>query len=243
MDQRFVVLDAAGQPVAGALLQATSPNGPWQALTDADGTFTAGLGDGPYHVTASKDGIASLPVAVSIGPVVLTLGAVPPPPAEDAIDLSQVVLTAGSPDVRRWPIGAILTRFGLSASVNATIEFTKRNGPGSWPFVPGPEGGPIQYTLWVCCRIGGIWYGCGAILCISRAPDDNYVPTGPTLQPGHLPSNWYYFAGDPLARYQPQPGEQVAWFLTAGVQRRQDTHLVAERTQVMLAPFSEGVYP
>jgi hypothetical protein len=173
----------------------------------------------------------------------------PPPPdppphdGTDMIDLSQVVITRDSPDVRSWPIGAKFLRIDLSPSANAGIEFSKRNGPEAWPFVRGPEGGEIQYTLWVVCKIGGIWYTCGSILCISRAPNDNYVPTGPTLEIGQLPNNWYYFCGDPLQEYQPQPGEQVGWFLTSGVQRRNDIHTVAERTQVVLASFSPGSYP
>lgn len=165
-----------------------------------------------------------------------------PPISGDQIDLSQAVMTAQSPDVRHWPIGSILTSLGLSASEPMTIEFSKRNGASAWPFVNGPEGGEIQYTLWVGCQIGGVWYFAGSILCISRAPNDNYVPTGPTLAPGQLPNNWYYFCGAPLASYQPQPGEQVAWFLTSGVQRRNDLHVIAERTQVVLAPFSPGTF-
>lgn len=167
----------------------------------------------------------------------------PPPPARgvDQIDLSQAVLTAQSRDVRSWPIGAAITELGLSMTDTMSVNFTKRNGPSAWPIVMGPEG-EIQYTLWIGCKINGQWYIAGSILCISRGVNDNYVPTGPTLQPGHLPANWYYFAGNPLATYQPQPGEPVAWFLTAGVQRRTDIHTIAERTNVVVVPFSPGSF-
>lgn len=168
---------------------------------------------------------------------------VPPMVVTDAIDLAQAVMTAGSPDIRKWPIGAKLTAVGLSGRDNMTLEFSARNGPGAWPFVIGAEGGEIQYTLGVGCKIGGVWQLATVIRCISRAPDDNYVPTGPVLQPGQLPGNIYYYAGSPLAEYQPAPGEQVAWFLTAGDQRRGDIHQIAERTQVVLAPFLPGVFP
>jgi hypothetical protein len=166
----------------------------------------------------------------------------PPHDGADMIDFSTVVITRDSPDVKSWPIGAKFLRIDLSKTSDAGINFSKKNGSDAWPFVRGPEGGEIQFTLWVACNIGGVWYACGSILCISRSPTDNYVPTGPTLAPGQLPNNWYYFCGDPLQEYQPQPGEQVAWFLTAGVQRRNDIHTVAERTQVVLAPFSEGSF-
>jgi hypothetical protein len=174
------------------------------------------------------------PVSVTVPP--------PPPRGVDQIDLSHAVLTAQSPDVRGWPIGASMTEIGLSASEAMSVNFTKRHGPNAWPFVNGPEGGDLQYTLWVGCKIRGQWHLAGSILCISRGPDDNYVPSGPTLQPGQLPSNWYYFAGNPMATYQPQPGEQVAWFVTSGVQRRNDIHKIAERTNVVVVPFSPGTY-
>lgn len=166
----------------------------------------------------------------------------PPTPSGDQIDLSQAIITSGSPDVRGWPITATFTSLGLSALVDATIDFTKRWGPGAWPFITGPEGGDLQYTLWVGCFIQGQWYVSAVIPCISRGQSDNYVPTGPTLQPGQLPNNWYYFAGSPLASYQPHLGETVAWFLTSGDQRRGDISVIQERTQVVLAPFAEGVY-
>lgn len=165
-----------------------------------------------------------------------------PTPGEDAIDLSQAILTAQSPDVRGWPIGSKLLMVGMGGFEEGQVmllDFDKRWQPGAWPIVMGSEG-QIQYTLWVGCKIEGKWYICGSILCISRGQNDNYVPTGPTLRPGQLPSNWYYYAGSPLASYQPQPGEMVAWFLTSGVQRRTDVHEVAERTQVVLVPFQPG---
>lgn len=246
MDQVFEVSDVFGNPVAGALLTATSPNGNWQAVTDAQGQFTAGLAEGPYEVTASKDGVVSATAALQVGPCKILLQPatpIPPTPSgDDAIDLSVAVITSGSPDVRHWPIGAHLSLVGLDQVNNAAIDFSKRYGAGAWPFVNGPEGGDIQYTLWVGCKIGGVWYVCGAILCISRGEHDNYVPTGPTLEPGQLPKNWYYYAGEPLAHYQPQPGEQVAWFLTSGVQRRNNMLIIQERTQVVLTPFAEGTY-
>ncbi len=122
------------------------------------------------------------------------------------------------------------------------VDFTKRFGPGAWPFVISPEGGEIQYTLWVGCSIGGRWYFAACILCITRSATDDYVPTGPTLMPGQLPGNWYFRAGPPLAGYQPKPGETVAWFLTAGCQRLGDIHAVQERTNVVTTPFSAGTY-
>jgi hypothetical protein len=168
----------------------------------------------------------------------------PNPPAGDAIDLSQAILGAQSPDVRGWPARSHLSLVGMGGYNEGEVmalDFDRRWGPNAWPIVQGPEG-EIQYTLWCGCNIGGKWYIAGSILCISRGQNDNYVPTGPALRVGQLPGNWYYFSGAPLATYQPQPGELVAWFLTAGVQRRTDIHALTERTQVVLVPFQPGTF-
>lgn len=167
-----------------------------------------------------------------------------PTPGVDMIDFSRAVITRESPDVRGWPITTAITGYWIPPAnagdgSHSDIRFSKR-GFGGWPFLEGPEGGPIQYTLWVGCLIAGRWHFSGNILCISQHADDNYCPTGPTLRLGQLPDNWYYYAGSPLADYQPIPGEMVAWLVTAGVQRRRDDHVVAERSNVILAPFTEG---
>lgn len=195
----------------------------------------------------SADGVGPLPdwtpVDVRIPDGVTPPSPTPTPPTgEDMIDFSQAVITRESPDVRGWPITAKMESLTLSAIYDSDVHFSKRNGPSAWPFVPGPEGGDLQYTLWVGCFINNQWYFSGPILCISRGPDDNYCPTGPTLKPGQLPENWYYYAGEPLASYQPSPGERVAWLVTAGVQRRNDIHFVAERSNVVMAPFIAGIF-
>lgn len=201
-----------------------------------NGTFTYDNVTGAFSISGTAGTIPDPPV--------------PPQPSGDAIDLSAAIFTAQSPPgVRDWPITAKLTSLKIPPAVddgppdvtNMDVTFTKRNGPDRWPIVMGPEG-EIQYTLWVGCRILGVWHLAGSILCISRGENDNYVPTGPVMRPNQLPSNWYYFAGSPLAGYQPAPGELVAWFLTAGVQRRTDIHTVAERTQVVLVPFQPGTF-
>lgn len=196
----------------------------------------------------------SPPAPVPVPPVPVPPVPPEPPASADAIDLSLAVITAQSPDVRAWPIGTRITEFTISHDGTIAINFDKRNGPNAWPFVMGAEG-EIQYTLWVGCQIpfGGLWYFSGVLLCISRGPNDNYVPTGPTLAPGQLPNNWYYFAGNPLATYQPAPGERVCWFVTSGVQRRADIHQVfdkdghvisdiAERSNIIAAPFQAGKF-
>src|SRR5438128_2501890 len=73
------------------------------------------------------------------------------PLGSDAIDLSKAIITNESPDVRNWPIGAAVESITLSATNHMAVDFTKRVGSQAWPFVAGPEGGEIQYTLWIGC--------------------------------------------------------------------------------------------
>lgn len=197
-----------------------------------NGTLTVDTETGAFSVT----GVSGSSPTPPIPPI--------PPVTGDAIDLSQAVLGAQCPDVRPWPIRSKLTLVGMGGveeGQGMALDFDRRWGANAWPIVMGPEG-EIQYTLWVGCNINGVWHIAGSILCISRGQFDNYVPTGPALRVGQLPGNWYYFAGSPLATYQPKPGEMVAWFLTAGVQRRTDVHALTERTQVVLVPFQPGTY-
>ena len=193
---------------------------------------------------------APVPVPPVAGPVPVPPAPVPPAPvptpAADAIDLAHAVITSGSPDVRDWPISATITEL-IFGHNGMDINFTKRDGPQAWPFVKSGEGGEIQYTLWVGCFIDGRWYLTGAILCISRPGFANYVPTGDVFATnvdgsglGQLPKNWSYDVGAPLATYQPSPGEMVAWFVTAGAQRRGDVHTVRARSNVVVAPFRAG---
>lgn len=166
-----------------------------------------------------------------------------PPSGDDMIDLADAVITSESINVKGWTKASKLGSLLLSENGDMDVDFDKRwRQPEAWPFVIGSEGGEIQYTLWIGCLIAGLWYVSGIIRCISRSENDNYCPTGPVLRPGHLSQNCYYFAGSPLATYQPQPGEPVAWFLTSGDQRRGDIHAITERTQVVVAPFLPGVW-
>ncbi len=73
MQQVFEVRDGQGAPVVGALLQAVSPKGNWQAMTDSVGQFVANLGPGVYVVTATKNGITTAPQSVNVGPVQIVL--------------------------------------------------------------------------------------------------------------------------------------------------------------------------
>jgi hypothetical protein len=59
MDSALFVVhtqDAEAKPLGNVLIQATSPNGDWQAITNLCGDFYPTLAFGSYHVTFSKQG-------------------------------------------------------------------------------------------------------------------------------------------------------------------------------------------
>ncbi len=248
----FRICDGAnGSPIAGALIRGlNSVQGDWAGKTDAKGVFSANLAvPQPYHGIVSAEGYQTreIPWFFKNGHIVsecLEAGHPPPPPPffnGDAIDVGAALITEGTPDIASRPIGTTITEFEIRSDGSILINFTRRDGPNAWPPVNGAEG-QIQYTLGVGCKIGGLWYLSTPILCIARPGYDNYVPTGPTLDPGQLPRNWYYYANQPLSTYQPQPREQVAWFVVAGAMRRGDIHTVAERSNVIVAPFQVGKF-
>lgn len=55
----FHVQDPQAKPISGALLSATSPNGPWQGLTNLAGNFKANLGSGHYDLTIAALGFVT----------------------------------------------------------------------------------------------------------------------------------------------------------------------------------------
>lgn len=159
----------------------------------------------------------------------------------DAIDLSLAEVAARDcPDVRQWPIIAPLEMVEFAASEKFERGDTMVEFPGRDALPPAfGSQGAISYTLWMGCRIRGTWYVLPAVECI-RA----YVPTGRLLAPDQVRANLFYYADKPLCDYQPAAGEQVALFCTTGDTRRQNVQAVpvAGRTNVVLVPFSVGVY-
>lgn len=138
-----------------------------------------------------------------------------------------------SPDVSSWAETTKITSLSLQPT-GVHVEFDKKD---SWPNVTPPGwDGPIQYTLWPVVTIGGETY---TAACIEfwKGLDRN---GGPVCDPGQLPKNWYYFAGEPLASYQPAPGEEVGFFVTSGDQRQKDVHASTEKSNIVKVPFQYG---
>jgi hypothetical protein len=151
----------------------------------------------------------------------------------DAIDLSTVTIL-NSPDVRTWPATALLTRLELRPT-GVHVDFTKRDGPDSWPDVPFITSGEmLQYTLWIALMIAGQWYASGCIqfwrgLSESGGPPPDYA------------NNWYYDANrwKPMTGHQPAVGETVGFFVTAGNARNNGASVVHERSNVVLVAFPD----
>ena len=158
----------------------------------------------------------------------------PPPPTpggpSDAIDLRGAIIENSPSDVGYWP--ATLTLLDLGQG-GVHVEFTKRDGPGSWPDVPfGAPGDSLEYTLWIVLNINGRWYASG---CIEywRGLDRNGGA------PSQYAQNWYYDPSrwGPMAGHQPAAGEQVGFLVTAGDARNNGNTIVKERSNVVMVPF------
>ena len=151
----------------------------------------------------------------------------------DAFDLSQAVVH-NSP-TPAWPIAAALTRLECRAD-GVHVTFSKKDGAGRWPdVVPPGWTGPIQYTLWLGMRIAGEWHVAG----ILEYWHDLDASGGNITENDQIRLNWTYDC-DQMAR-QPLPGERVAFFVTAGSQRKKDAWKVHERSQVVTVLFPAKV--
>ncbi len=157
------------------------------------------------------------------------------PAANDAVNLGLATVYNSPQDIASWPATATITRLDLGTG-GVHVDFTKRDGAGSWPDVPfGAPGDSLEYTLWIVLNINGHWYTSGCIE-FWRGLDRNGGP------PSMYGQNWYY---DPIrwgtmAGYQPQVGEMVGFFVTAGDERNNGAFKVKERSNVVLVPFPAG---
>jgi hypothetical protein len=153
------------------------------------------------------------------------------PAAGDAFNLGAASIHSSPSAVASWPATTSITSLSFRSD-GVSVEFSKKSGPNRWPdVVPPGWSGPLQYTLWIAMNIGGAWHTC--------SPMEYWY--GLTAQGGNvtvnnqIAVNWTYYCG-PMAR-QPQPGEQVGFFVTAGDQRLKDVFKVHERSNVVVVPF------
>ena len=152
-------------------------------------------------------------------------------PDPTTLDLHQVTLFDNPANVADWPETTKITavEFQYMGADGVRVEFSKRDGAGSWPDVTPPGWtGPLEYTLGFVEKINGRWYGSAAIQ-FWRGLDafggnvaKDIVTAGPCATFGlgsscQVAKNWYYDGrwGN-LAGYQPATGEIVGVFVVAG---------------------------
>lgn len=133
-----------------------------------------------------------------------------------------------APDVREWKETAQITSVVMTPDDFVLIH-TKEGGPDSWPDVTPPGwAGPIQWTLWAVVKgADGQWHTTGCIeLWYGR-----WSTGGPLSK---AKQDWFYFVPE---MSQPQIGDEVGFFATAGDQRRKDVHAVTERSNIVVVPY------
>jgi hypothetical protein len=150
----------------------------------------------------------------------------------DAIDLSQAAVYSSPADIASWPVTGAITSLTMQPSASAaaglSFTFTTQN---TWPdYTPPGWSGPLEYTVWAVVKINGQWNTAGFIQMWRGRPSTG----APILT--DFAKNWAYSSRwGPMQGYQPQVGEQMGFFLSAGNARDQTTATsVRERTNVVV---------
>jgi hypothetical protein len=162
------------------------------------------------------------------------------PAPNDALDLRLATVYNSPADIASWPATARISRVTMRNPEGLSFEFSTQN---SWPnYTPPGWKGPLQYTVWAVVRVGGQWYTAGFIQMWRGRPS-----TGAPIL-AEFARNWAYDGRwGPMNGHQPQVGEQMGFFLSAGDARGQrGVTSVRERSNVVLVslpPGDTGVFP
>src|SRR5262245_8251885 len=147
----------------------------------------------------------------------------------DALDFSTIQILQ-SPNVRDWPVTTAITRIEFRPN-DFRVDFTKKDGPGRWPdaVTPGWDG-PLQYTIWVVLPNQKLT--CGCIQMWHGKEEHQGIGVGGPFS--KAAQDWWFRVG-PMASIQPQPGDRVGFFVTAGDARlRNDPTSVHERSNIVI---------
>jgi hypothetical protein len=169
--------------------------------------------------------------------------AVPPDLRPTTLDLKQAVILDNPPSLADWPVTTTITdlEFQYNGQDGVHVEFSKRDGPGSWPdVVPPGWDGPLEYTLGMAELINGTWYASAAIQ-FWRGLD---ASGGNVALDNQVAKNWYYDGRwGALAGRQPATGETIGIFVVAGnvrnVTDEGSQSPVMERSNVVLVPMPD----
>ncbi len=233
-DARIVLLDGESIPTGATHAFTVALQGP-----ATPGTYTTDwqmVREGVHRF----GGVTSHPVVVACASPdagAVDAGAPPTPDAgvPNTFNLAEATVLNSAADVASWPATATITRLDLNRD-GVYIDFTRRDGAGSWPDVPFiTPGEDLQYTLWIVLQVGGRLYTSGCIQ-YWRGLDRNGGP------PSGYAMNWYYDPNRwaPMTGHQPAVGERVGFFVTAGNARNVTDGsgtVVRERSNVVVVPF------
>ncbi len=160
--------------------------------------------------------------------------------AVDQIDVTTITFVGG-PNIGAWPMTAQITKLEIQAT-DVYVEFTKQDGPDSWPdgITPG-WAGPLQFSLGICLNINSKWYASAPIE-IWRGKRTGGGPIqSQAMMPngiaGQINGNWFYNnTWTPMNAHQPKPGELIGFFVCAG-DARNNFNPVQERSNIVTFPL------
>jgi hypothetical protein len=158
------------------------------------------------------------------------------PTSNDAINLDQVAVYNSPADVASWPATVRITGVTIRPSGAPSSGVSAAFG-SNWPdFTPPGWSGSIQYTVWAVVKVNGRWYTSG-FMEMWRGRDSTGAPIL-----SDFAKNWAYDARwGPMAGYQPQAGEQMGFFVTAGDARGfSGVTSVRERSNVVVVALPAG---
>lgn len=159
----------------------------------------------------------------------------------DAIDLSTAVVHNSPADIADWAVTTNLEQLTMRPGQNSGLSF-KFSGNQTWPdYVPPGWDGPIQYTVWAGCHVGGRWHVAGFIQMWRTRPS-----TGAPIL-----AYWRDWAYDKnrwgeMVDYRPAAGDNMIFFLSAGNARRgsagpePNVTSVRERTNAVMIRLPAG---
>lgn len=147
-----------------------------------------------------------------------------------------------------WPQTAAITGITLATGRGVIPQI---QGLERWPdFTPAGWTGPLRYTLWAGFSIGGTWVLSGFLQFWAGRTDSGANPLeqaadGPQKGTNNWQANWAYNGSwSPLNAHVPQPGELMAFMVTAGDARNNGQQTVRERSQIVTLPLAiEGSWP
>lgn len=177
--------------------------------------------------------------------------------AATTLDLHEATIYDNPANLADWPVTTLITdvEFQYLGQDGVHVEFSKRDGAGSWPDVTPPGwDGPLEYTLGIAENIGGRWYASAAIEFWRGLPaSGGNVAADVDMQSQctafgygsscQIAKNWYYDGRwGAMSGYQPKTGEMIGIFVVAGNVRGVtdgSQSPVQERSNVVLVPMPD----